>query len=163
MIKTMTTFVRAAFCFSLVTMFAVLGAEDSRAQSTSGLLKCDISSGASFIFGSSRDLRCVYEPTGGRPIERYTGKIEKFGVDLGFLQSGVILWSVIAPATAKGAGALSGSYGGASADVVAGAGVGANVLVGANNIQLNPVSISGAQGLNIAAGLSQVTLNYAGR
>lgn len=139
---------------------AVMMQSNANAQSTSGFLKCNISSGASFVFGSSRNLRCVYDQTGGRPVEYYEGKIDKFGVDIGFVQSGVILWSVVAPATARGPGKLSGTYTGASADVVAGAGLGANVLVGSNNIQLNPVSMSGATGLNIAAGVASVTLRY---
>lgn len=134
------------------------GVQETSAQSTSGFLNCQISGGASFVFGSSRKLRCVYEQTGGRPKEYYEGSIDKFGVDLGFLSSGVILWSVIAPATSAGPGKLSGQYVGASADVVAGAGLGANVLIGANNVQLNPVSMSGGQGLNIAAGVASVTL-----
>lgn len=141
-------------------MFSFSGVGSADAQSTSGFLKCNISSGSSFIFGSSRKLRCVYDQTGGRPVEYYEGKIEKFGVDIGYVQSGVILWSVIAPATQSGPGKLAGTYVGASADVVAGAGLGANALVGTNSIQLNPVSMSGAQGLNIAAGVASVTLRY---
>jgi hypothetical protein len=47
---------------------------------------------------------------------------------------------------------LSGTYGGATASSTFGVGVGANVLVGGSNdtISLQPVSIEGGTGLNIA-------------
>jgi hypothetical protein len=41
-------------------------------------------------------------------------------------------------------------------------GLGANVLVGGsgNSIALQPVSIEGTMGLNVAAGIAEMTLNY---
>ena len=59
-------------------------------------------------------------------------------------------------------GALAGSYGGATASAAAGVGVGANVLVGGsgNTISLQPISIEGMTGLNIAAGVAALTLTF---
>jgi hypothetical protein len=57
-------------------------------------------------------------------------------------------------------GALAGTYGGATAAATAGLGLGANVLLGGSGdqIALQPVSVEGSEGLNIAAGVAKVTL-----
>ena len=57
-------------------------------------------------------------------------------------------------------GALAGDYGGATASATVGVGAGANVLVGGSNkqITLQPVSVEGSVGLNVAAGIASVTL-----
>ena len=126
-----------------------------------GVINCHVSSGWGLVFGSTRDLRCVF--TGGGRTENYTGKISKFGVDIGFQQSGVILWAVLAPSTDLRAGALTGDYGGVTAGATA-AGVGgdANVLIGgsAKSISLQPVSIEGDKGTNLAVGIASITLRY---
>jgi hypothetical protein len=41
----------------------------------------------------------------------YLGSITKFGADIGYLQSAVIVWAVLAPTTNLGQGALAGHYG----------------------------------------------------
>ncbi len=126
-----------------------------------GYLTCHIASGWGFIFGSSRKLQCAYALQPGY-TEYYTGSITKFGADIGYLQSGVILWAVLAPTTNLGQGALAGHYAGATASGAVGVGAGANVLVGGFNssIALQPVSIEGQNGVNVAAGVVQMTLTY---
>jgi hypothetical protein len=126
-----------------------------------GYLTCHVAAGWGFIFGSSRKLQCAYALQPGY-TEYYTGSITKFGADIGYLQSGVILWAVLAPTTNLGQGALSGHYGGATASAAVGVGAGANVLVGGFNssIALQPVSIEGQNGLNVAAGVVEMTLTF---
>jgi hypothetical protein len=126
-----------------------------------GTLSCHEASGFGFVFGSSRAVRCVYSGSGGHE-ERYTGNISKFGVDLGYQGSAVVLWDVVAPTTTMRRGALSGHYGGATASAAAGVGAGANVLVGGfhHSFALQPVSIEGETGLNVAAGIGELTLHY---
>ncbi len=125
-----------------------------------GYLKCDVEGNVSFIFGSSRDMVCTYTPEGGKRADRYSGEVKKFGVDIGYQEAGVILWGVIAPAADVGPGALAGDYGGVSADVAAGYGVGANALVGGSSksIVLQPLSVEGIKGINIAAGIGILSL-----
>ena len=67
-------------------------------------------------------------------------------------------WSRRRPGIPRGA--LSGTYSGVGAQASAGAGVGANVLVGGTGraFSLQPVSIEGQTGLNIAGGVTTVTL-----
>ena len=124
-----------------------------------GDLTCHEASGWGFIFGSSRDLHCTF--SGGSYSEHYIGKIKKFGIDIGYQQSGVIAWEVIAPSTLA-PGALAGSYGGVTASAAVGLGIGANALIGgsSNSIALQPLSIEGATGLNVAVGIGEITLAY---
>jgi hypothetical protein len=126
-----------------------------------GYLTCHVAGGWGWIFGSSRKLSCAYALQPGY-TEYYTGSITKLGADIGYLQSGVILWAVLAPTTNLGQGALAGHYGGATASAAVGVGAGANVLVGGLNssIALQPVSIEGQNGLNVAAGIAQMTLKF---
>ena len=128
-----------------------------------GMMTCHVDSGWGFVFGSTRDLRCVFSGSNGRD-ENYTGKISKFGVDIGYLQGGVIVWGVFAPTSDLGAGALRGSYGGATAGASAGVGADANVLIGGStkSISLQPISLEGDKGLNVAAGIAAITLKLAG-
>ena len=91
-----------------------------------------------------------------------SGSITKFGLDLGATAGGEMVWAVYAPSNKK-FGALAGQYGGASAEATVGAGVGANVLVGGSNrtVTLQPVSVQGQAGLNVAAGVAEIDLRPA--
>jgi hypothetical protein len=126
-----------------------------------GTLTCNVASGWGFVFGSSKGLRCTLSPGPGRP-ENYAGTINKFGVDIGYTQGGVLVWAVFAPTANLGPGALSGNYVGATGSATVGVGAGANVLVGGSNstISLQPLSIEGNTGLNVAAGIGSISLRY---
>jgi len=142
-----------------------LAAPGTPAQAQSGVrvgtLNCTVAAGWGFVFGSSRALRCIFSGA-GRPPERYNGTISKFGVDIGYTQGGVLIWGVLAPTTNVAPGALAGSFGGATASATVGVGVGANVLIGGSNrsITLQPLSIEGNTGLNVAAGVGAITLHH---
>jgi Protein of unknown function (DUF992) len=135
-------------------------ATPSRAAVTveAGMLSCHVGSGFGFVFGSSRDLNCTYSGRGR--VEHYTGTVQKYGVDIGYLQSGVLLWAVLAPTTDPGAGALSGVYGGATVGASAVVGGEGNVLVGGSGhgVSLQAISIQGDKGINVAAGIEGISL-----
>ncbi|MBI3675313.1 MAG: DUF992 domain-containing protein [Proteobacteria bacterium] len=126
-----------------------------------GVLTCHVSSGWGFVFGSSKDLNCSYSPKkkGGRG-EHYVGTVSKYGVDIGYTESAVIVWAVVAPTSDLKPGALEGNYAGVSASATLGYGVGANALLGGfdKSIALQPLSIEGNKGLNVAAGIGAITL-----
>jgi hypothetical protein len=126
-----------------------------------GTLTCNVAGGWGFVFGSSKAIRCTFARAGGPP-EHYTGSINKFGVDIGYTQGGVLVWGVFAPSGSLAPGALSGNYVGATGSATVGDGAGANVLVGGSNrtISLQPVSIEGNTGLNVAAGVASMSLRY---
>jgi hypothetical protein len=119
----------ALSALGLVTGGLALGTP-AQADVRVGVMTCDMDSGFGYVLGSSRDLHCTFVPTTGAP-EHYAGTISKFGIDIGYVQSAAIVWTVVAPTVALPPGSLTGSYGGAtaSATVGVGVGVGANVLV----------------------------------
>lgn len=126
-----------------------------------GELTCNVASGFGFIFGSSRDLHCTFRPS-GRMREHYVGRINKWGVDIGYTEGGVLVWGVFAPTSDMRPGALQGGYAGATASATIGVGLGANVLIGGldKSIALQPLSIEGNKGLNVAAGIASISLRY---
>jgi hypothetical protein len=127
-----------------------------------GELTCNVASGWGFVFGSSKDLHCTYHGNGGH-YEHYTGSISKFGVDVGYTTGGVLVWGVFAPTSDMRKGALSGDYAGASAQATVGVGVGANALIGGldKSVALQPLSVEGSKGLNVAAGIGSISLHEA--
>ena len=127
-----------------------------------GDLTCNVSSGFGFIFGSSKDLHCTYRPS-AHPREHYVGTVNKYGVDIGYTEGGILVWGVFAPTSDVAPGALAGNYAGATANATIGVGLGANVLIGGLNksIALQPLSIEGNKGLNVAAGIGSITLHAA--
>ena len=127
-----------------------------------GTLTCDISGGIGLIITSHKDVACIFTPSQPGPREVYVGGIDKFGLDLGATAGGEMVWAVYAPTTRR-FGALAGQYGGASAEATVGAGLGANVLVGGSDrtVALQPLSVQGQAGLNVAAGVAELTLRPA--
>jgi hypothetical protein len=124
-----------------------------------GTLTCHVSSGWGFVFGSSKDLHCNFRPN-HHEGEHYSGSISKFGVDIGYTEGGELIWAVFAPSSDVRPGALQGDYAGATASATVGVGVGANVLIGGldKSIALQPLSIEGNSGLNVAAGIGAISL-----
>jgi hypothetical protein len=123
-----------------------------------GTLSCRQEGGWGLILGSSRDVRCTF--VHGDRVEHYQGSITKMGVDIGYQRSGTMVWSVIAPHLDEAHGALAGHYGGVTADATVGVGIGANALVGGfdRSLALQPVSVQGTTGLDVAAGVGGMTL-----
>ncbi|AEV38881.1 protein containing DUF992 [Pseudovibrio sp. FO-BEG1] len=125
-----------------------------------GSLTCDLVAGTNFIVGSSHELSCVFKSPSGKRIEGYTGTINSYGLDIGPVTSGTLVWGVVAPKANLKPGSLAGNYGGVSAGVTLGAGVQANVLLGGLNrsIALQPLSLQGQTGANITAGVTGLRL-----
>jgi hypothetical protein len=152
-----------ASLFTAIVGIAALAAPASAQSAVKvGTLSCNVASGFGFIFGSSKALNCTYSGVGGQ-YEHYMGNITKFGADIGYTSGGIIVWTVVAPVAMMHPGALAGAYAGATGSATVGVGVGANVLVGGSNntIALQPLSIEGNTGLNVAAGVAAITLSAA--
>jgi Protein of unknown function (DUF992) len=126
-----------------------------------GTLACSISAGVGLVVASQRNVNCNFQPDNGPP-EAYTGTLTRIGVDVGFTTGGAMLWGVFAD-TNRFAGMLSGTYAGATAEATVAAGLGANVLVGGSNrsVALQPLSVQGQVGLNVAAGVGALELHLA--
>ena len=126
-----------------------------------GTLTCREASGWGLILGSSRHVDCVF--SNGDQVEHYAGAINTLGADVGYKSGARIVWAVIAPADRPTRGALAGTYVGATASATAGLGLGAHALVGGfdRSIALQPLSVEGNGGLNVAAGIGELKLRNA--
>src|SRR5580692_4414549 len=148
-----------ATVFTAIVGVAALAAPASAQSAVKvGTLTCNVASGFGFIFGSSKALNCTYSGVGGQ-YEHYVGNITKFGADIGYTSGGILVWTVVAPVAMMHPGALAGAYAGGTASATVGVGLGANALVGGSNntVALQPLSIEGNTGLNVAAGVASIT------
>ena len=124
-----------------------------------GVLECRGGASIGFIVGSVTNLGCVLR-VDGMPEDRYIATIQKIGLDLGITEETALAWGVFAPTAQLGPGDLSGNYAGAQGSASLGVGAGGNALVGGSNnsIALQPLSLQGQVGVNIAAGLESLEL-----
>jgi hypothetical protein len=146
----------AALVFSAVSLSA-----EAQPTGAAGMLTCKTSASLGLIIGSHQKLACVFSPNNGAPAQKYVGHINRLGVDLGVTAAGVMSWAVLAHnAAGVHHGALAGTYVGASGDISLGVGVGANALIGGSHrsIALQPVSVEGQVGINLALGVGGLTL-----
>jgi hypothetical protein len=157
---------RCLSALAAMTLAAAVGMPGSAAAQADrtkvGTLTCDIAGGIGAIIASKKDVTCMFTPSAPGPREVYVGSIAKFGLDIGATTGSEMIWAVFAPSSRK-FGALAGTYVGATAEATVGAGVGANVLVGGSNrtVTLQPVSVQGQTGLNVAAGVAALELRPA--
>jgi len=128
-----------------------------------GFLHCDVSAGVGLFFTEKQAMKCVFKPLGGGPEDFYTGNIQEVGIALGGTEKGVLIWSVLSAQKGVPAGALAGKYTGLGANASVGVGGGENVLLGGNNqaFMLQPASYEGQVGLNLAVGVTTITLQSA--
>jgi Protein of unknown function (DUF992) len=145
---------------ALAMMFESADAQPRQLQV--GTLTCSLSAGVGLIIGSQRNVNCIFRGQPGEPEEAYTGTMTRVGLDIGVTAGGLIVWTVFAD-TNRYAGMLAGTYGGATAEISVAAGLGANVLVGGSRrtVALQPVSVQGQVGLDIAAGVGALELHPA--
>jgi hypothetical protein len=158
--RLLSTFVATTVVAAVVMPAASFAQAPNRTKV--GTLTCDVSAGIGLIIGSKKNVTCMFTPGQPGPREVYTGSINKFGLDLGATTGGEMVWVVYAPSN-KHFGALAGHYAGASAEATVGAGLGANVLVGGSNrtVALQPLSVQGQTGLNLAVGVAGLDLRPA--
>jgi hypothetical protein len=146
---------------SIALVASVIGAEAQQPvqRVQVGVLECRGGASVGFVVGSVTNLGCVLRIE-GLPEDRYVATIRKVGLDLGITQETALAWGVYAPVARLGPGDLSGNYAGAQGSASVGVGLGGNVLVGGsdNSIALQPLSVQGQVGLNVAAGLESLEL-----
>ena len=151
----------AAFALAAASIVPTLALAQGRGKI--GGLTCDVSAGIGLIIGSKKTVTCRFDPAApGWPAEIYVGSISKFGIDIGATTGGTMIWAVFAGGS-PAPSALAGNYAGATAEATVAAGLGANVLVGGSNrsIALQPVSVTGQAGLNLAVGVAELVLRAA--
>ena len=156
------TISRAAAALAAIALTAAFAqtATAQNAKVAAGTLTCKGQGTVGMVVGSKETLTCMYEPIGGGMGRRFSGTTTRIGLDVGVRGESTMVWTVLGSTTQVPGEQLGGSFAGVSADVAAGIGVGANVLVGGNNksIVLQPLSVKGETGLNVAVGVSTLTL-----
>ena len=142
---------------------AALAAKAPPERVQAGLLRCHVSPGVGLVVTSRKALQCKFDASGPSRHDRYTGSIAKLGIDVGATTGGEIVWTVYRAGKSLRKGDLAGSYGGVSAEATVVAGLGANALAGGagKSISLQPFSVQGQTGLNIAVGVTELTLERA--
>jgi hypothetical protein len=145
-----------ALALGFVTAIGGAAAQD---RIKAGTLVCDVSGGIGMIIASNKAVQCQFNPDMPGPPEIYYGSISKFGLDIGATSGGQMVWAVYAPSS-RGFGALAGAYSGATAEATIAVGLGANALIGGSNrtVALQPLSVTGQTGLNLAAGVASLEL-----
>ena len=125
-----------------------------------GSLICDAGPRVGLVLGSRQDMRCVFRPSDGVVQHTYRGKIRRIGVDLGVTRGSTLTWAVFAPSGQISPSALRGNYVGASGNAALGVGLGAKVLIEGHRrtISLQPLTIGGQIGINIAVAVSSLSL-----
>ena len=128
-----------------------------------GILECRGGQNVGFVVGSVTSLECVFQSPGHRP-QAYLATVRRIGVDLSVTAQTQFKWAVNAPVSRLGYGELAGTYGGVGANASIGIGGGGNFLVGGprNAYALQPVSVQGQTGLNVAAGVAGLELEPVG-
>ena len=147
------------FTIAIAALVAPIVSADAAPPVRAGILQCQGGQNVGFVVGSVTSLECVFQSEGRRP-EPYIATVRRIGLDLGITAQTQFSWAVNAPNNRLGYGELAGTYGGVGANASVGIGGGGNFLVGgpANAYALQPISVQGQTGLNVAAGIAGIEL-----
>jgi hypothetical protein len=145
--------------FATLAFAVPIAGANAAPQVRAGILQCQGGQNVGYVVGSVTNLECVFQSEGRRP-EPYIATVRRYGIDLGVTAQTQLAWAVSAPNSRISRGNLAGNYGGVGANASVGIGGGGNFLVGgpANSYALQPISVQGQTGLNVAAGIADIEL-----
>lgn len=128
-----------------------------------GVLSCTIEGGIGLILGSSKGVTCTFKNRATKKTETYVGKIGKFGLDIGITGEQYMRWVVFGPQGPENVKGFAGTYRGVSAGAGLVVAFGANALIGGSdkNFVLQPISAQAGTGLNVALGVTSMTIDRA--
>lgn len=126
-----------------------------------GTLTCKGGPSVGLVVGSQQTMACKFNPAGKGREREFKATITKVGVDIGFKSESVLVWTVLGSSEKVPSKVLIGSYGGVSAEASIAVGAGANALVGGSDksVILQPLSVQGQTGLNLAVGVTGLTIS----
>jgi len=144
---------------ALASLVATAGSAAAQSGVQAGVLECRGAGTTSYVVGSEHHLDCVFRSDQG-PAYHYAGLVRRVGLDIGFTGQSALGWAVFAPTNRIGPGDLAGTYAGVTAGAAVGVGGNANALVGGsgNSFALQPLSLEGQTGLNVAVGVAGLEL-----
>jgi Protein of unknown function (DUF992) len=124
-----------------------------------GTLNCRLSPSIGFVIAGHQSMECRFPPNTPEPPQRYDGAINTAGLDVGFTTGGAFSWAVFA-STVGAQGRSPANMSASPATSESGFGGGANVLIGGSgrSFALQPVSLEGSVGLDVALGVSALKL-----
>ncbi len=152
-----------AVALAMATFALFAGQADAAAEA--GMLSCRLEGRTNVFVYSEADYACELESSNPAVASGLcAGKIKTFGVDLTWTADEVLGWAVLIVTNDAAQGQIDGDHVGAGADVAAGLGVGADVLVGGgnNSFALQPFALSGQTGVGLSAGVKELKLTYVG-
>jgi hypothetical protein len=153
---------KSMFAPAALALAAVIALAGTASAQTirAGTLTCEGKGSIGLLIGSKEALACTYQPTDGGPSRAYAGTISSLGISIGVTGPSIIVWGVLASSTEVPSDMLTGEFVGVSADASLGLGAGAQVLVGgtAKSLVLQPLSVKGEVGVDIAAGVTGLVL-----
>jgi hypothetical protein len=143
----------------IAASLAPAGAQSAKALV--GTLICKGGPSVGLIVGSTQPMVCTFKPEGHHRSRDYRATMTKVGLDIGFKNETTIVWQVLGSTDVYKGGLLVGDYGGVSAEASVALGVGANALVGGSgkSVVLQPLSVQGQTGLNLAVGVTSLVLH----
>ena len=149
--------VKPALLLALLSIGSSAYAQGSSVRQ--GMLSCRTAPSIGLLVGSTQRLACQFRSNTGW-TQDYVGRMNRIGLDIGVTAGGAMAWAVLGSSSALQPGALTGRFVGASGEISVGVGAGANILVGgtAQSVSLQPLSLEGQIGLNLALGVAGLTL-----
>ena len=128
-----------------------------------GDLTCNVASGWGFVFGSSKDLHCTYPPATAIRVSIIPARSPSSASISATPKAACWSGACSRPPPTCARARCQGDYAGATAQATVGVGVGANALIGGldKSIALQPLSVEGSKGLNVAAGIGSISLKSA--
>ncbi|MGF1501351.1 MAG: DUF992 domain-containing protein [Paracoccaceae bacterium] len=158
--------IRTATALSLISALVAADAvaQDEKFRVELGVLTCRLTDRTNLVIVSETEFACIFDHADDRPDERFDGVIDKIGVDLTFKDDETLVWGVLAPSIDAQVSSMEGVYAGIGADVAVGVGIGANLLVGGldKSFALQPVSLSGSEGVGATLAVESFKLDYVG-
>ena len=156
----MSSILAWTIAFAFLAVLSGSATAQARLPFRVGGLTCSTGARVGLVLGSRQDMRCVFVASGTGQQYIYAGTIRRIGLDLGITRGGTLFWAVFARNSQIGRGTLRGNYVGASGNVAVGLGLGAKVLIGGSRrtITLQPLSVEGQIGINLALGVANLTL-----
>jgi hypothetical protein len=153
---------RVLRAFAGVVLAGSISAGFAAAQSgvQLGVLECRGEGSISFVIGSVHEFTCILRSGPADPVVPYHGIVRRIGLDIGVTERSLLAWAVFAPTRDFGPGDIAGHYAGFSAGAAVGVGGNANVLVGGSNnsVSLQPLSLEGQTGVNLAVAVAALEL-----
>jgi Protein of unknown function (DUF992) len=156
----MSTIRISAIAFASAIVLSASAPAQAQRPLRVGGLTCSTGPRVGLVLGSRQNMRCVFLASGTGRQYIYSGAIKRVGLDVGVTRGGTLFWGVFARHSQIGQATLRGNYVGASGNIAVGLGLGANVLVGGSRrtITLQPLSVEGQIGINLALGVTRLTL-----